>query len=106
MEKLTRRQLGVFATASLAVAQTPPVPDTDVDKAGRGAPPAEFGDSCRISSADVCRAGIPVQGMTDDIFFATIPDLNARLKKREFSTVELVRAFAQRLDAIGPRYNA
>jgi aspartyl-tRNA(Asn)/glutamyl-tRNA(Gln) amidotransferase subunit A len=44
--------------------------------------------------------------MTDDIFFATITDLNARLKKREFSTVELVRAFAERLEKIGPRYNA
>ena len=30
--------------------------------------------------------------MTDDIFFATIPDLNARLKKREFSAVELTEA--------------
>src|SRR5580704_11361671 len=46
------------------------------------------------------------QDMTDDIFFATIADLNARLKKREFSTVELVRAFAQRLESLGPRYNA
>jgi aspartyl-tRNA(Asn)/glutamyl-tRNA(Gln) amidotransferase subunit A len=44
--------------------------------------------------------------MTDDIFFATITDLNARLKKREFTTVELVRAFAERLEKIGPRYNA
>ena len=44
--------------------------------------------------------------MTDDIFFATIPDLNARLKKREFSAVELVKAFADRLEKLGPRYNA
>jgi aspartyl-tRNA(Asn)/glutamyl-tRNA(Gln) amidotransferase subunit A len=44
--------------------------------------------------------------MTDDIFFATIADLNARLKKREFTTVELVRAFAERLEKIGSRYNA
>jgi aspartyl-tRNA(Asn)/glutamyl-tRNA(Gln) amidotransferase subunit A len=44
--------------------------------------------------------------MTDDVFFASISDLNARLKKREFSDVELVRAFAQRLESIGPRYNA
>ena len=35
--------------------------------------------------------------MTDDIFFAGIADLNARLRKREFSTVELVKAFAERL---------
>jgi aspartyl-tRNA(Asn)/glutamyl-tRNA(Gln) amidotransferase subunit A len=44
--------------------------------------------------------------MTDEIFFATITDLNTRLKKREFTTVELVRAFAERLEKIGPRYNA
>src|SRR6202161_2417508 len=44
--------------------------------------------------------------MTDDIFFATIPELNARLKKREFKAEELVRAFAERLERLGPRYNA
>src|ERR1700735_461026 len=44
--------------------------------------------------------------MTDDIFFAGIVDLNARLKKREFSTEELVKAFAERLTKLGPRYNA
>lgn len=44
--------------------------------------------------------------MTDDVFFASISELNERLKKREFSTVELVRAFGQRLESLGPRYNA
>jgi aspartyl-tRNA(Asn)/glutamyl-tRNA(Gln) amidotransferase subunit A len=44
--------------------------------------------------------------MTDDIFFATITDLNARLKKREFSAAELAGAFADRLQSLGPRYNA
>src|ERR1700723_2236191 len=44
--------------------------------------------------------------MTDDIFFAGIADLNARLIKGEFSTVELVKAFAERLEKLGPRYNA
>jgi aspartyl-tRNA(Asn)/glutamyl-tRNA(Gln) amidotransferase subunit A len=44
--------------------------------------------------------------MTDDIFFAPIADLNARLKKREFKVVELVEAFADRLQKLGPRYNA
>jgi len=44
--------------------------------------------------------------MTDDIFFASISDLNARLLKKEFSTVELVKAFSERLETIGPRYNA
>jgi aspartyl-tRNA(Asn)/glutamyl-tRNA(Gln) amidotransferase subunit A len=44
--------------------------------------------------------------MTDDIFFAPIADLNARLKKHEFKAVELVEAFADRLQRLGPRYNA
>ena len=43
---------------------------------------------------------------TDDIFFATITELNAKLKNKEISAVELVRAFAQRLERLGPRYNA
>ena len=44
--------------------------------------------------------------MTDDIFFAPISDLNARLKKREFSVVELTKAFCARLEKLGPKYNA
>jgi aspartyl-tRNA(Asn)/glutamyl-tRNA(Gln) amidotransferase subunit A len=44
--------------------------------------------------------------MTDDIFFAGIADLNGRLRKREFPVVELVKAFAERLEKLGPRYNA
>jgi aspartyl-tRNA(Asn)/glutamyl-tRNA(Gln) amidotransferase subunit A len=42
----------------------------------------------------------------NDIFFATIPELNARLVKKEFSAAELARAFASRLEQFGPRYNA
>lgn len=44
--------------------------------------------------------------MTDDIFFSGIAALNSGLRKREFSAVELVRAFAQRLERLGPKYNA
>ncbi|HVV44217.1 MAG TPA: amidase, partial [Bryobacteraceae bacterium] len=44
--------------------------------------------------------------MTDDVFFAPITELNARLKKREFSAVELVKAFGERLEKLGPRFNA
>ena len=44
--------------------------------------------------------------MTDDIFFSTITELNARLRKKEFSAVELTKAFAERLSSLGPRYNA
>ena len=43
---------------------------------------------------------------TDDIFYATVGELNAGLKSKHFSSVELVRAFAQRLEQLGPRYNA
>jgi aspartyl-tRNA(Asn)/glutamyl-tRNA(Gln) amidotransferase subunit A len=42
----------------------------------------------------------------DDVFFATIPELNARLKSKEFSAEDLARAFAARLQQFGPRYNA
>jgi aspartyl-tRNA(Asn)/glutamyl-tRNA(Gln) amidotransferase subunit A len=43
---------------------------------------------------------------TDDVFFAGITELNARLKKRDFTAAELARAFADRLQSLGPRYNA
>ena len=44
--------------------------------------------------------------MTEDVFFASISELNARLAKREFTSVELVKAFAERLERLGPRLNA
>jgi aspartyl-tRNA(Asn)/glutamyl-tRNA(Gln) amidotransferase subunit A len=44
--------------------------------------------------------------ISDDIFFAGITELNQRLAKKEFSAVELARAFSDRLESIGPRYNA
>jgi aspartyl-tRNA(Asn)/glutamyl-tRNA(Gln) amidotransferase subunit A len=42
----------------------------------------------------------------DDLFFATIPELNQRLTSKEISAEDLVRAFANRLEQLGPRYNA
>jgi aspartyl-tRNA(Asn)/glutamyl-tRNA(Gln) amidotransferase subunit A len=42
----------------------------------------------------------------DDVFFATIPELNARLKSKDFSAEELTHAFVDRLQQYGPRYNA
>jgi aspartyl-tRNA(Asn)/glutamyl-tRNA(Gln) amidotransferase subunit A len=42
----------------------------------------------------------------DDIFFATIGELSAKLRARQFSAVELTEAFGERLARIGPRYNA
>ncbi|MGP0074181.1 MAG: amidase [Bryobacteraceae bacterium] len=44
--------------------------------------------------------------ISDDIFFAGITEINQRLAKKEFSAVELARAFSDRLESIGPRYNA
>jgi aspartyl-tRNA(Asn)/glutamyl-tRNA(Gln) amidotransferase subunit A len=41
-----------------------------------------------------------------DVFFATIPELNRRLKAKEFKAEDLARAFATRLADLGPRYNA
>lgn len=39
-------------------------------------------------------------------FFATIPELNKMLVARDVSAEELARAFASRLEQLGPRYNA
>src|SRR5215211_7927684 len=44
--------------------------------------------------------------VTDDLYFATIPELNAKLKAKQISAQDLVRAFAARLETLGPRYNA
>jgi aspartyl-tRNA(Asn)/glutamyl-tRNA(Gln) amidotransferase subunit A len=43
---------------------------------------------------------------TDDIFFGTISEISAALRKKEFSTVELTGAFCNRLEKLGPQYNA
>lgn len=42
----------------------------------------------------------------DDVFFASIAELSTRLRAKEFSCVELTRAFCDRLERLGPRYNA
>jgi aspartyl-tRNA(Asn)/glutamyl-tRNA(Gln) amidotransferase subunit A len=47
-----------------------------------------------------------MSSISDDIFFAGITELNQKLTKKEFSAVELARAFCDRLESIGPRYNA
>ena len=41
-----------------------------------------------------------------DVFFATVTELNTRLKAKEFSAEELARAFSERLQQQGPRFNA
>jgi aspartyl-tRNA(Asn)/glutamyl-tRNA(Gln) amidotransferase subunit A len=42
----------------------------------------------------------------NDLFFATIRELNERLLAREVSAADLARTFASRLQQLGPRYNA
>jgi aspartyl-tRNA(Asn)/glutamyl-tRNA(Gln) amidotransferase subunit A len=42
----------------------------------------------------------------DSIFFASITEINQKLRAREFSSLELARAFTERLEKLGPRYNA
>ena len=44
--------------------------------------------------------------ISEDVFFATIPELNQRLTSHEFTAVDLARAFSDRLEKLGPRYNA
>src|SRR5580658_1051183 len=44
--------------------------------------------------------------ITGDVFFSSISELSAALSKKEFSAVELTHAFCDRLEKLGPRYNA
>jgi len=44
--------------------------------------------------------------LSPDIFFGTISEISTKLRAKEFSCVELTRAFCDRLEKIGPRYNA
>lgn len=44
--------------------------------------------------------------MTDDILYSTISELAELLKARKISSVELTKAYLDRLEKLGPRYNA
>ena len=44
--------------------------------------------------------------MTDDILYATISELADLLKAKKVSSVELTKAYLERLEKLGPRYNA
>lgn len=44
--------------------------------------------------------------LNNDIFFATISELHEGLRKREFSAKQLTRAYCDRLEKLGPVYNA
>jgi aspartyl-tRNA(Asn)/glutamyl-tRNA(Gln) amidotransferase subunit A len=43
---------------------------------------------------------------TGDVFYSTISELSARLRAKEFSAVELTRAFCDRLESIGAEHHA
>ncbi|MDZ4801694.1 MAG: amidase, partial [Bryobacteraceae bacterium] len=42
----------------------------------------------------------------EELFFSTISELSAKLRAKEFSALELARAYCDRLEKSGPRYNA
>src|SRR5579884_221653 len=44
--------------------------------------------------------------LPEDIFFASIGEINQHLRNKDFSDVELIRAFTDRMERLGPRYNA
>ena len=47
-----------------------------------------------------------MRDLGNEIFFAGISALNALLRNKDATAVELARAFGQRLESLGPRYNA
>src|SRR6202162_6036022 len=48
----------------------------------------------------------PMAELGPEIFFSTVVELGAKIAAKEVSAEELVRAFANRLEQLGPRYNA
>lgn len=44
--------------------------------------------------------------LDDNIFHCSVVELSARLRRKEFSAAELARAVCDRLERLGPRYNA
>jgi aspartyl-tRNA(Asn)/glutamyl-tRNA(Gln) amidotransferase subunit A len=44
--------------------------------------------------------------ISSDIFFASISEIGAKLRAKEFSCLELTRAFCDRFERLGPRYGA
>src|SRR5436853_6443894 len=43
---------------------------------------------------------------SEELFFSTLTEWNAKIKAKQVSALELARAFAARLEKLGPRYNA
>ncbi len=67
--------------------------------------------ACQRADPNGNRARIPVQSVTmaelaPELFFATVAELSAKIAAREISAEELTRAFSNRLEQLGPRYNA
>ena len=44
--------------------------------------------------------------INEDVFFASVTELSAQLRAKAFTATELTKAFAARLEQLGPRYNA
>ncbi|HZU24910.1 MAG TPA: amidase [Bryobacteraceae bacterium] len=44
--------------------------------------------------------------MAEELYYATIPELSQKLQSRDVSARDLVKLFGERLEQIGPRYNA
>jgi aspartyl-tRNA(Asn)/glutamyl-tRNA(Gln) amidotransferase subunit A len=44
--------------------------------------------------------------LSEELYFSTVAEWNIKLKAKQVSAVELARAFAARLEKLGPRYNA
>ncbi|MBC8166214.1 MAG: amidase, partial [Bryobacteraceae bacterium] len=44
--------------------------------------------------------------LSEDVYFSSITELNQHLRARDFTAVELSRAFSDRIERLGPRYNA
>src|SRR6266446_8956871 len=43
---------------------------------------------------------------SEELFFSTLTEWNAKIKAKQISALELTRAFSARLEKLGPRYNA
>src|SRR5947208_5283131 len=44
--------------------------------------------------------------LSEELFFSTLTEWNAKIKAKQISALELTRAFSARLEKLGPRYNA
>lgn len=59
------------------------------------------------ATATVAHAAPPAEkALSGDVFFSSIRELQAGLAKKEYSSVELTEAFCNRLERLGPGYNA